>query len=106
MRMFGSRGLVSLVVQRCVEEGIHRLMVVVVDNQKSAHHSHYLDMLLGMALGHSMLAEVVPRGLIKSLWLLQSLIVPTLMPVPIIASIPHNNIGTKLIATEVRIHSS
>ncbi|KAL4371497.1 hypothetical protein AHAS_Ahas06G0171700 [Arachis hypogaea] len=36
-------------------------MVVVVDNQKSAHQSHYLDMLLGMALGHSMLAEAVAK---------------------------------------------
>ncbi|KAL4356978.1 hypothetical protein AHAS_Ahas09G0140700 [Arachis hypogaea] len=36
-------------------------MVVVVDNQKSTHHSHYLDMLLGMALGHSMLAEAVAK---------------------------------------------
>jgi len=55
------RGLVSMVVQSYVEEGTHRRMVVVVDNQKSAHHSHYLDMLLGMALGHSMLVEAIAK---------------------------------------------
>ncbi|KAL4287581.1 hypothetical protein AHAS_Ahas19G0200500 [Arachis hypogaea] len=49
---------------------------------------------------------LLPRGLIKSLWLLPSLILPTLMPVLIIASIPYNNIGTKLKARGVRIHSS
>ncbi|KAL4300464.1 hypothetical protein AHAS_Ahas17G0203500 [Arachis hypogaea] len=47
-----------------------------------------------------------PRGLIKSLWLLPSLIIPTLMHVLIIAPIPYYNIGTKLKATWVRIHSS
>ncbi|KAL4397085.1 hypothetical protein AHAS_Ahas01G0156600 [Arachis hypogaea] len=31
-------------VQGYVEEGVHRHMVVVVDNQKSAHHSRCLDM--------------------------------------------------------------
>jgi len=43
MRVFGSKGLVSMVVQSYVE-GAHRRMVVVVDNQKNAHHSHCLDM--------------------------------------------------------------
>ncbi|KAL4396681.1 hypothetical protein AHAS_Ahas01G0116200 [Arachis hypogaea] len=33
-------------------------MVVIVNNQKGAHHSHYLGMPLGRALGHSMLVEV------------------------------------------------
>ncbi|KAL4287032.1 hypothetical protein AHAS_Ahas19G0145600 [Arachis hypogaea] len=36
-------------------------MVVVVDNQKGAHHSHYFGMPLEMALGHSMLVEVVAK---------------------------------------------
>ncbi|KAL4394138.1 hypothetical protein AHAS_Ahas02G0122000 [Arachis hypogaea] len=44
MRVFGGKELVSMVVQNDVEEGVHRHMVVVVDNQKSAHHSHFLDM--------------------------------------------------------------
>ncbi|KAL4393678.1 hypothetical protein AHAS_Ahas02G0076000 [Arachis hypogaea] len=61
MGVFGGKGLVSMVVQSYVMEGVHRRMVVVVDNQKSAHHSHYLDMLLRMALGHSMLVEVVAK---------------------------------------------
>ncbi|KAL4371753.1 hypothetical protein AHAS_Ahas06G0197300 [Arachis hypogaea] len=61
MGVFGGKGLVSLVVQSYVEEGVRRHMVVVVDNQKSAHHSHYLDILLGMALGHNMLVEVIAK---------------------------------------------
>ncbi|KAL4371769.1 hypothetical protein AHAS_Ahas06G0198900 [Arachis hypogaea] len=50
--------------------------------------------------------RLLPRGLIKSLWLLPSLIFPTLMPIPIRASIPYNNIGTKLETRGVRIYSS
>ncbi|KAL4371012.1 hypothetical protein AHAS_Ahas06G0123200 [Arachis hypogaea] len=61
MGVFGGKGLVSMVVQSYVEEGVYRRMVVVVDNQKSAHHSQYLYMFLGMALGHSMLAEAVAK---------------------------------------------
>ncbi|KAL4307167.1 hypothetical protein AHAS_Ahas16G0251200 [Arachis hypogaea] len=49
---------------------------------------------------------LLPRGLIKSLWILPSLILPTLMPIFIIVSIPYNNIGTKLETRRVRIHSS
>ncbi|KAL4356699.1 hypothetical protein AHAS_Ahas09G0112800 [Arachis hypogaea] len=44
MEVSGGKGLVSMVVQSHIEEGVHRHMVVVVDNQKSVHHSHYLDM--------------------------------------------------------------
>ena len=44
MEVNGGKGLVSMVVQSHVEERVHRHMVVVVDNQKSAHHSHCLDM--------------------------------------------------------------
>ncbi|KAL4374427.1 hypothetical protein AHAS_Ahas05G0180700 [Arachis hypogaea] len=44
MEVNGEKGLVSMVVQSHVEEGVHRHMVVVVDNQNSAHHSHCLDM--------------------------------------------------------------
>ncbi|KAL4344418.1 hypothetical protein AHAS_Ahas11G0176400 [Arachis hypogaea] len=49
---------------------------------------------------------LLPEGLIRSLWLLPSLIVLTLMHVPIIISIPCNNIGTKLKASGVRTHNS
>ncbi|KAL4329356.1 hypothetical protein AHAS_Ahas13G0291900 [Arachis hypogaea] len=59
-----------------------------------------------MVVGYSALEGLLPRGLIKSLWLLPSLILPTLMPIFIIVSIPYNNIGTKLKTRGVRIHSS
>ncbi|KAL4381081.1 hypothetical protein AHAS_Ahas04G0097800 [Arachis hypogaea] len=61
MGVFGGKGLVSMVVQSYVEEGVHRHMVVVVDNQKSAHHSRHLGMPLGRALGYSMLVEIVAK---------------------------------------------
>ncbi|KAL4304701.1 hypothetical protein AHAS_Ahas16G0004600 [Arachis hypogaea] len=61
MKVNGEKGLVSRVVQSYVEEGVHRRMVVVVDSQKSAHHSRYLGMPLGRALDHSMLVEVVAK---------------------------------------------
>ncbi|KAL4293991.1 hypothetical protein AHAS_Ahas18G0183400 [Arachis hypogaea] len=44
---------------------------------------------------------LLPKGLIRSSWLRPSLIVLTLMHVPVIASIPFNNIRTKLKATGV-----
>ncbi|KAL4306229.1 hypothetical protein AHAS_Ahas16G0157400 [Arachis hypogaea] len=49
---------------------------------------------------------LLPKGLIRSSWLLPSLIVLTLMHVPVIVSIPYNNIGNKLKARGVRTHSS
>ncbi|KAL4276276.1 hypothetical protein AHAS_Ahas20G0191000 [Arachis hypogaea] len=49
--------------------------------------------------------RLLPRGLIKSLWLLPSLIVPSLMQASIVISSSYNMIGTKLIAKWVRIHS-
>ncbi|KAL4350470.1 hypothetical protein AHAS_Ahas10G0145200 [Arachis hypogaea] len=44
MEVSGGKGLVSMVIQSHVEERVHRHMVVIVDNQKSTHHSHCLDM--------------------------------------------------------------
>jgi len=44
------------------------------------------------------------KGLIKSLWLLPSLIVPSLIQAFIVISISYNIIVTKLIAKGVRIH--
>ncbi|KAL4287473.1 hypothetical protein AHAS_Ahas19G0189700 [Arachis hypogaea] len=49
---------------------------------------------------------LLPKGLIRSSWLLPSLIVLTLMHVPVIASIHFNNIRTKLKVTGVRTHSN
>ena len=57
--MSGEKGLVSMVVQSDVEERVRRRIVVVVENQKSAHHSHCLDMHHGMVVD-SPLEVVVP----------------------------------------------
>ncbi|KAL4381607.1 hypothetical protein AHAS_Ahas04G0150400 [Arachis hypogaea] len=61
MRLFGSKGLVSMVVQSHVEEGVHRHMVVVVDNKKSAHHSHCLDMYHRMVVDNPLEVVVAKR---------------------------------------------
>ncbi|KAL4276204.1 hypothetical protein AHAS_Ahas20G0183800 [Arachis hypogaea] len=42
MVLFGSRGLVSMVVQSYVEEGVHRYFVVRVDCHEEVHHNHCL----------------------------------------------------------------
>ncbi|KAL4276041.1 hypothetical protein AHAS_Ahas20G0167500 [Arachis hypogaea] len=49
---------------------------------------------------------LLPRGLIKSLWLLPSLIFPSLMHILIVISSSCNIVVTKLIAKGVRVHSS
>ncbi|KAL4306572.1 hypothetical protein AHAS_Ahas16G0191700 [Arachis hypogaea] len=49
--------------------------------------------------------RLLPRGLIKSLWLLPSMIIPSLMQAFIIISSSYNMIVTKLIAKGVSIHS-
>ncbi|KAL4300363.1 hypothetical protein AHAS_Ahas17G0193400 [Arachis hypogaea] len=61
MEVNGKKGLVSLVVQSYVEEGVHRRMVVVVDNQKSAQHSHCLDMHHGMVVDSPLEVVVAMR---------------------------------------------
>ncbi|KAL4299883.1 hypothetical protein AHAS_Ahas17G0145400 [Arachis hypogaea] len=43
------------------------------------------------------------KGLIRSSWLLPSMIVLTLTHIPVIASIPFNNIRTKLKATGLKL---
>jgi len=119
MRVFGSRGLVSMVVQSYVEEGVQLHMVGLVGNYKEVHHSIELTCVLEWLLfivcwwrllivtNRSTITialvciiewlllmahwrMLLPKGLIKSSWLLPSLIVPTLMHVPIMASIPYN----------------
>ncbi|KAL4370976.1 hypothetical protein AHAS_Ahas06G0119600 [Arachis hypogaea] len=50
-----------MVVQSHVEEGDHRHMVVVVDNQKSAHHNHCLDMHHRMIVDSPLEVVVVMR---------------------------------------------
>ncbi|KAL4287819.1 hypothetical protein AHAS_Ahas19G0224300 [Arachis hypogaea] len=49
--------------------------------------------------------RLLQRGLIKSLWLLPSLIVPSLMQAFIVISSSYNMIVTKFIVEGVRIHS-
>ena len=62
MMMFGSKGLVSMVVQSCVEEAVHNHMVGLVGNYKGVHLIHHLGTLPGMALDHSNLVEVSCHG--------------------------------------------
>ncbi|KAL4381827.1 hypothetical protein AHAS_Ahas04G0172400 [Arachis hypogaea] len=50
--------------------------------------------------------QFLPRGLIKSLSLFPSLIVPSLMQAFIVISTSYNIIVTKLIAKGVRIHGN
>ncbi|KAL4344694.1 hypothetical protein AHAS_Ahas11G0204000 [Arachis hypogaea] len=61
MEVFGSRGLVSMVVEDYIEEGVHRHMVGVVGNHKEVHHSHWIGMHHGMALTHSTFGKVVAK---------------------------------------------
>ncbi|KAL4356723.1 hypothetical protein AHAS_Ahas09G0115200 [Arachis hypogaea] len=86
MEEVGCRGLVSMVVQSYAEEGVHRRMVVVVDNQKSAHHSRHLGMPLGKALGYSMLVEVVAKSVD------QILVAPPIFGCPILDACSHYNL--------------
>ncbi|KAL4344333.1 hypothetical protein AHAS_Ahas11G0167900 [Arachis hypogaea] len=62
--------------------------------------------IVGWSLSMVSWKVLLPKGLIKSSWLLPTLIVPTLMYVSVIASIPSNNIRTKIETRGVRIHSS
>ncbi|KAL4357090.1 hypothetical protein AHAS_Ahas09G0151900 [Arachis hypogaea] len=86
MGVFGGKVLVSMVVQNYVEEGVHWHMVVIVDNQKSAHHSRHLDMLLGIALGYSMLVDVVAKRVD------QILVAPPIFDSPILDACSHCNL--------------
>ncbi|KAL4288532.1 hypothetical protein AHAS_Ahas19G0295600 [Arachis hypogaea] len=61
MEVFGGMGLVSMVVKDYIEEGVHKHMVVVVDNHKEVHHSHWIGMHHGMALTHSTFGKVVAK---------------------------------------------
>ncbi|KAL4397263.1 hypothetical protein AHAS_Ahas01G0174400 [Arachis hypogaea] len=61
-------------------------MVVVVDNQKSAHHSRHIGMPLGRALGHSMLVEVVAKRVD------QILVAPPILGCPILDACSHCNL--------------
>ncbi|KAL4293523.1 hypothetical protein AHAS_Ahas18G0136600 [Arachis hypogaea] len=53
--------LVSMVVEDYIEEGVHRYMMVVVDNHKEVHHNHCLGMHHRMALAHGIFGKVVAK---------------------------------------------
>ncbi|KAL4371760.1 hypothetical protein AHAS_Ahas06G0198000 [Arachis hypogaea] len=74
-----------MVVQGYVEEGIHRHMVVVVDNQKSAHHSHYLDM------HHKMVVDS-PLEVVVAVRVDQILVTPPIFDCPILDASCHYNL--------------
>ncbi|KAL4371629.1 hypothetical protein AHAS_Ahas06G0184900 [Arachis hypogaea] len=59
MKVFVENRLVS-VVEVHVEDMTHRHMVVVLENHKKIHHSHWIDMHLKMALLHSALVGLFP----------------------------------------------
>jgi len=61
MEVNGGMRLVSRVVGSYIEEGVHRHMVVMVDNHKEIHHIHWNGMHHGMVLAHSALEEVVAK---------------------------------------------
>ncbi|KAL4381543.1 hypothetical protein AHAS_Ahas04G0144000 [Arachis hypogaea] len=86
MEVNGGKGIVSVVVQSYAEEGVHRRMVVVVGNQKSAHHSRHLGIPLGRVLGHSMLVEVVAKRVD------QILVAPPIFGCPILDACSHCNL--------------
>ncbi|KAL4315879.1 hypothetical protein AHAS_Ahas15G0229200 [Arachis hypogaea] len=106
MGVFGGNGLVSLVFQMYVVEVVHKHRVGLVGNYKGSTISIILVCTSKWLLVIAHWRGLLPRGLIKSLWLLPSLILPTLKPIFIIVSIPFNNIRTKLETRGVRIHSS
>ncbi|KAL4329320.1 hypothetical protein AHAS_Ahas13G0288300 [Arachis hypogaea] len=90
MRVFGSRRLVSMVVQSYVEDGVHRHMVVLVGNYKGSTIDIGVICILEWLLFIVHWRRLLPRGLIKSLRFLPPLIVPSLMQVLIVASISYN----------------
>ncbi|KAL4300221.1 hypothetical protein AHAS_Ahas17G0179200 [Arachis hypogaea] len=102
MEVNGCRWLVSMVVRSDVEEVVHWHMMELAGNYKGVYHIYHLGWSLSMVSWKVLL----PKGLIRSLWFLPFLIVLTLMHIPVITSIPFNNIGTKLKARGVRTHSS
>ena len=59
MEVNGGRGLVSVVVQSCVEEVVHRHMMGLVGNYKGVHRIYCLDMHSGMVVVHGILEGVV-----------------------------------------------
>ena len=61
MVVFGGKGLVSMVVQSCVEEMVHKHMAGLVGNYNVVHHSHHFGMHHRMVVGYSALEGVVAK---------------------------------------------
>ncbi|KAL4371301.1 hypothetical protein AHAS_Ahas06G0152100 [Arachis hypogaea] len=72
-------------VQSHVEEGVHRHMVVVVDNQKSAHHSHCLDM------HHTMVVDS-PLEVVIAMRVDKILVAPPIFDCSILGACSHCNL--------------
>ncbi|KAL4396601.1 hypothetical protein AHAS_Ahas01G0108200 [Arachis hypogaea] len=89
--------LVSMVVGY-IEEGVHRYIVVGVDCHDRSTITFVLVCIMEWLLLIVHWRGLLPRGLMKSLWLLPSLIVPSLMQAFIVISTSYNIIVTKLIA--------
>ena len=53
MEVNGGSWLVSVVVQSCIEEVVHRHMMGLVGNYKGVHHIYHLGMHLGMVSDYS-----------------------------------------------------
>ncbi|KAL4337301.1 hypothetical protein AHAS_Ahas12G0096500 [Arachis hypogaea] len=61
MGVFVCWGLVSMVVQSCVEEVVHKHMAGLVGNYKGVYHSHHLGTHHRMVVGYSALEGVVAK---------------------------------------------
>ncbi|KAL4394614.1 hypothetical protein AHAS_Ahas02G0169600 [Arachis hypogaea] len=82
MEVSGEKGLVSMVVQSDVEERVRRRIVVVVDNQKSAHHSHCLDM-------HHRMVVDSPLEVVVAMRVDQILVAPPIFDCSILGACSH-----------------
>ncbi|KAL4357627.1 hypothetical protein AHAS_Ahas09G0205600 [Arachis hypogaea] len=108
MKVFAGRGLVSMVVEGHIKEGVHRYIVVGVDCHEEVHHNHCLGMHHKMVVAHSTLEGVVSKRVD------QILVAPPIFDCPILDASLHCNlhltfyniIVTKLIAKGVRIHGN
>ncbi|KAL4276904.1 hypothetical protein AHAS_Ahas20G0253800 [Arachis hypogaea] len=80
--------------------------LVEVGCHKKVHHNYCLGMHHRMVVGYSALEGVIAKRVDQILVAPPFFDSSNLMHVLIIAPIPYSNIGTKLKATWVRIHSS
>ncbi|KAL4322094.1 hypothetical protein AHAS_Ahas14G0176100 [Arachis hypogaea] len=61
MEVNGVKGLVSMVVQRCLGEVVHKHMMGLVGNYKGVHHIYHLGRHCRMVVGYSALEGVVAK---------------------------------------------